>query len=136
MEWSQTEGYGKRYVQTLSAFFPDSFCQSHAGDLAKSFEEVQRQVAALFKDRIVVGHAVHNDFKVSTFPISSLDCVGDSSAFVGLAALTSKPSHSGHPNAGAKAQTRKIWQTCSPSSRRARIRRGNSGGRAFFGTPR
>ncbi|KAG1737861.1 MipD protein [Suillus paluster] len=31
---------------------------------AKSFEEVQKTVAALTKDRILVGHAVHNDLKV------------------------------------------------------------------------
>ncbi|KAI0332925.1 ribonuclease H-like protein [Cubamyces sp. BRFM 1775] len=30
---------------------------------AKSFEEVQKQVADLLKDRILVGHAVHNDLK-------------------------------------------------------------------------
>lgn len=33
--------------------------------LAKQFEEVQKTVAALTKDRIIVGHAVHNDLKVS-----------------------------------------------------------------------
>ena len=31
---------------------------------AKSFKFIQKEVAALIKDRIVVGHAVHNDFKV------------------------------------------------------------------------
>ncbi|KAG2129871.1 MipD protein [Suillus bovinus] len=31
---------------------------------AKRFEEVQKTVAALTKDRIIVGHAVHNDLKV------------------------------------------------------------------------
>ncbi|KAG2104010.1 ribonuclease H-like domain-containing protein [Suillus discolor] len=31
---------------------------------AKQFEEVQKTVAALTKDRIIVGHAVHNDLKV------------------------------------------------------------------------
>ncbi|KAH9889536.1 ribonuclease H-like domain-containing protein [Cubamyces lactineus] len=30
---------------------------------AKSFEEVQKQVADILKDRILVGHAVHNDLK-------------------------------------------------------------------------
>ncbi|KAJ2992415.1 hypothetical protein NUW54_g7939 [Trametes sanguinea] len=30
---------------------------------AKSFEEVQKQVADLLEDRILVGHAVHNDLK-------------------------------------------------------------------------
>jgi hypothetical protein len=30
---------------------------------AKSFEAVQTQVAALLKDRILVGHAVYNDLK-------------------------------------------------------------------------
>jgi hypothetical protein len=33
--------------------------------LAKTFEDVQKRVAALTKDRILVGHAVHNDLKVS-----------------------------------------------------------------------
>jgi RNA exonuclease 4 len=32
--------------------------------LAKTFEDVQKRVAALTKDRILVGHAVHNDLKV------------------------------------------------------------------------
>jgi hypothetical protein len=32
--------------------------------IAKSFEEVQKTVAGLFKDRILVGHAVYNDLKV------------------------------------------------------------------------
>ena len=31
---------------------------------AKPFVEVQKQVANLLKDRILVGHAVHNDLKV------------------------------------------------------------------------
>ena len=31
---------------------------------AKPFVEVQKQVAGLLKDRILVGHAVHNDLKV------------------------------------------------------------------------
>ncbi|KAJ8580820.1 ribonuclease H-like protein [Rhizopogon salebrosus TDB-379] len=31
---------------------------------AKTFEDVQKRVAALTKDRILVGHAVHNDLKV------------------------------------------------------------------------
>lgn len=37
-----------------------------ARDLANapSFEEVQAQVASIIKDRIVVGHAIHNDFAV------------------------------------------------------------------------
>lgn len=34
--------------------------------LAKPFEEVQKRVAALTKDRILVGHAIHNDLKVSS----------------------------------------------------------------------
>jgi len=39
--------------------------------LAKPFEEVQKRVAALTKDRILVGHAVHNDLRVSprTWPV-------------------------------------------------------------------
>jgi DNA polymerase III epsilon subunit-like protein len=31
---------------------------------AATFEEVQKQTAALLKDRILVGHAVQNDLKV------------------------------------------------------------------------
>lgn len=34
------------------------------GATAKPFEEVQKQVADLVKDRILIGHAVHNDLKV------------------------------------------------------------------------
>ncbi|KAF8873953.1 hypothetical protein BD779DRAFT_279912 [Infundibulicybe gibba] len=33
------------------------------GSGAKTFEEVQKCVAELLKDRILVGHAAHNDFK-------------------------------------------------------------------------
>lgn len=32
--------------------------------LAKSFEEVQTKVADIIKDRILIGHAIHNDLKV------------------------------------------------------------------------
>ena len=32
-------------------------------DTARPFEEVQKEVADLLKDRILVGHAVHNDLK-------------------------------------------------------------------------
>ena len=32
--------------------------------LAKPFNEIQQQVAELIKDRILVGHAIHNDLKV------------------------------------------------------------------------
>ena len=35
---------------------------------AKPFDDVQKQVADLIKDRILVGHAVHNDLKVLLFP--------------------------------------------------------------------
>lgn len=35
--------------------------------LAKPFAEVQEKVADLLKDRILVGHAVHNDLKVCPF---------------------------------------------------------------------
>ena len=41
------------YVLTVSLLFP-----------AKTFEEVQGAVAELMKDRIVIGHAIHNDLKV------------------------------------------------------------------------
>ena len=33
---------------------------------AKPFEEVQKRVAELLKDRILIGHAVFNDLKVGT----------------------------------------------------------------------
>lgn len=32
--------------------------------LAKPFNEIQQQVAGIIKDRILVGHAIHNDLKV------------------------------------------------------------------------
>lgn len=37
---------------------------------AKPFEQVQKRVAELLEDRILVGHAVHNDLKVSEHLIS------------------------------------------------------------------
>jgi len=41
------------------------FCSLMADcESAKSFSEVQKLVAALLKDRILVGHAVHNDLQV------------------------------------------------------------------------
>lgn len=45
--------------------------------LAKPFEEVQKRVASLTKDRILVGHAVHNDLKVSSHvqPVHSLPLI-------------------------------------------------------------
>lgn len=33
-------------------------------NIAKPFEEVQKQVADLVKDKILIGHAVHHDLKV------------------------------------------------------------------------
>ena len=36
----------------------------HMYFLAKPFEEVQKRVSDLLKDKILVGHAVHNDLKV------------------------------------------------------------------------
>lgn len=38
--------------------------------IAKSFSEVQKLVSDLLKDRILVGHAVHNDLKVCPIPVS------------------------------------------------------------------
>lgn len=32
--------------------------------IAKSFEEVQTKVADIIKDRVLIGHAIHNDLKV------------------------------------------------------------------------
>lgn len=34
---------------------------------ATSFEEVQAKVADIIKDRILIGHAIHNDLKVCPF---------------------------------------------------------------------
>ena len=39
-----------------------------ADDNAELFEDVQLEAAASFKDRIIVGHAIHNDLKVSLTP--------------------------------------------------------------------
>ena len=36
--------------------------------LARDFKEAQEAVAALFKDRIVIGHSVKNDFRVRCPP--------------------------------------------------------------------
>lgn len=37
---------------------------------AKPFDAVQKQVAELLKDRILIGHAVYNDLKVSTLDLT------------------------------------------------------------------
>lgn len=47
--------------------------------IAKPFEEIQKQVADLLKDRILIGHAVYNDLKVRSIKqymhcVSWFDC--------------------------------------------------------------
>lgn len=41
--------------------------QDVSEDNAESFEDVQKQAAEIFKDRIIVGHAIHNDLRVSYY---------------------------------------------------------------------
>jgi RNA exonuclease 4 len=43
-------------------FYTDS--RSYPSPPAKSFEEVQGAVSELIKDRVLIGHAIQNDFKV------------------------------------------------------------------------
>lgn len=52
--------HGQRYAFSPSIPFRPS---SPFWNTARPFDEVQRQVADLLKDRILVGHAVHNDLK-------------------------------------------------------------------------
>jgi len=52
----------------FSATFSDSLLLSLLLLGAKSFEEVQKECAAVFKDRIVVGHALVNDFQALLLP--------------------------------------------------------------------
>ena len=39
--------------------------------LAKPFTVIQQQVAKLLKDRILVGHAIHHDLKISCYSFFS-----------------------------------------------------------------
>jgi hypothetical protein len=45
-------------------------------ETAKPFDAVQKQVAELLKDRILIGHAVYNDLKVSTLDLTLADDEG------------------------------------------------------------
>ncbi|OAX35721.1 ribonuclease H-like protein [Rhizopogon vinicolor AM-OR11-026] len=56
---------------------------------AKPFEEVQKSVAALTKDRILVGHAVHNDLKVLLLSHPG-PCIRDTQHLAGKHKLTAK----------------------------------------------
>lgn len=67
MEWYQGKGHDSRCV-VVHALMDSSARQltlcGDGGIIAKSFEEVQKMVADLTKDRILIGHAIHNDLKV------------------------------------------------------------------------
>ncbi|RKO99371.1 hypothetical protein CXG81DRAFT_6566, partial [Caulochytrium protostelioides] len=57
---------------------------------APSFKEVQYQVASLLKDKVVVGHSIHNDFKVLFFTHPK-GCVRDTSTWYPYRRLAQGP---------------------------------------------
>ena len=58
MEWYKSAGPGQRCL-----CFPYSGPFIHLSLEADSFEIVQRKVADLVKDKIIIGHALHHDLK-------------------------------------------------------------------------
>ena len=55
--------------------------------IAKPFDEVQRTVADLIKDRILVGHAIYNDLKVRASHHTYQTCLSRHRAHTGTPAL-------------------------------------------------
>lgn len=55
-------------VRYLCPWLLDVLLNYHFPSKAKPFEEVQKLVAEMLKDRILVGHAVFNDLKVRITP--------------------------------------------------------------------
>lgn len=71
MEWYPAERHGEWCV--LSKPRASRRCIEHCiPPLASPFAEVQEKVADLLKDRILVGHAVHNDLKVRSLQLNKL----------------------------------------------------------------
>lgn len=65
------------------------------GDMvkAKSFEEIQKQVAGLIKDRVLVGHAVHNDLKVGVVDFTTTGTYFVRAGPPPISPLVSNPRH-------------------------------------------
>jgi DNA polymerase III epsilon subunit-like protein len=75
---------------TVSLLFP-----------AKTFEEVQGTVAELMKDRILIGHAIQNDLKVSQISVVLACTRRTNSRPSGTHALASAVATSRHSNSGS-----------------------------------
>lgn len=71
---------------------------SEALHLARPFAEVQKQIAELLKDRILVGHAVHNDLKVFRAIHISTPSLLTTSCCSGSTSLTSTTPHPRYPD--------------------------------------
>lgn len=63
MEWDQRDGHDQRCVVSLHRSITQLISAFQHVLAAKPFAEVQKRVADLLQDRILVGHAVHNDLK-------------------------------------------------------------------------
>ena len=98
---------------------------------AKSFEEVQKQVAALLKDRILVGHAVHNDLKVRLY-IYLVAMVLKRLLWIGFTSLTSSAIHPRYTNARPKTQIDPIIPARATPLGTTRTRRHYSGRRTLI----
>lgn len=60
---------------------------------APPLDDVQKQVAGMIKDKILIGHAVENDLKVSLQLCVPLRCVADDPGAPPLASESAAPRH-------------------------------------------
>jgi len=87
---------------------------------APPFDEVQKKVAELVDGRVLIGHAIENDTKVS----STMSFVTDPA---GTTSLPPEPTRPRYPEMQAAARTRKDQAARSEEARRARTRATYSG---------
>lgn len=91
----RTEWSGVRETDMINGELPvTSFVVRLSCILAKPFIEIQQQVADLLKDRILVGHAVFNDLKVSIY---HTEICSSLMATVGIIALPPRAGNAGYP---------------------------------------
>jgi DNA polymerase III epsilon subunit-like protein len=62
LEWDNTIAYGQWHV---SCDLVDKIGIDTNSSVAKPFEEVQKKVNDMIDGRILIGHAVHHDLKVT-----------------------------------------------------------------------
>lgn len=60
--WDDRQDERNDHIGRVGIQYSTNFCFPVAGE---DFKVVQQRVADLLKDRILVGHALHNDLKVS-----------------------------------------------------------------------